>query len=76
MMETIETMFDGALVDATVAPNVSLAKRLHNLVLQLRWVLTIRRSRRDLVDLSDDQLRDIGVSRHEAETEARRISLF
>ena len=76
MMETIETMFDDALVDATVARNVSILTRLRQLAIRLRWFVVIRRSRRDLVDLSDDQLRDIGVSRHEAETEARRISLF
>ncbi|BDA84315.1 hypothetical protein Sa4125_18570 [Aureimonas sp. SA4125] len=43
-----------------------------------RWVATLRRhsalyvSRRQLLDLSEAQLRDIGVTRAEAAAEARR----
>jgi uncharacterized protein YjiS (DUF1127 family) len=38
----------------------------------LRWRSALYRSRRDLRDLSDAQLRDIGVTREDAAAEARR----
>lgn len=43
-----------------------------NWIQALRWRLSLYRSRRDLQDLSDDQLRDIGVTREAAAAEARR----
>ena len=38
----------------------------------LRWRSALYRSRRDLRDLSDAQLRDIGITREDAAAEARR----
>ncbi|KZY29126.1 MULTISPECIES: DUF1127 domain-containing protein [unclassified Oleiphilus] len=42
------------------------AKQLHSLA----WRLEIHRQRKKLLQLSDAQLRDIGVSRQEAQLEA------
>ncbi len=38
----------------------------------LHFVAELRRSRRALLDMTDDQLRDIGVSRTDADREGRR----
>ena len=38
----------------------------------LAWRVSLYRSRRDLAELSDAQLLDIGLTRHEAAAEARR----
>lgn len=45
---------------------------LRRLIDWLSWRAAIRRSRIALFDLSEDQLRDIGLQRSEAEKEARK----
>lgn len=50
--------------------------RLKALIARLNWTNKIRRSRLTLRELTDDQLADIGISRHEADMEAQKIRLF
>lgn len=45
---------------------------LRRCIAWLSWRATIRRSRIALLDLSEEQLRDIGLQRSEAEKEARK----
>ncbi len=46
---------------------------LHRLIDWLSYRMMLRRSRLELFDLTDEQLRDIGVMRSEAEMEARKV---
>ena len=46
--------------------------RRPNLIAVLRTWISLARQRRDLATLSDAQLDEIGVSAHEAQTEANR----
>jgi uncharacterized protein YjiS (DUF1127 family) len=72
-MGTIETIADPAgsgTVRRSVRPAVfdalsSFARRLHT-------IMARRQQRRDLRELTDDQLRDIGLTRTEARREAAR----
>ncbi|HWU61535.1 MAG TPA: DUF1127 domain-containing protein [Ensifer sp.] len=42
----------------------------------LRWAFIKNRTRMSLLDLTEEQLRDIGLTCYEAEREARKVSLF
>ncbi len=46
---------------------------LRRLIGWLEWRITLRRSRLALLELTEEQLRDIGVRRAEAEKEARKV---
>lgn len=49
------------------------APRSGSLLRQIRFLFAVHRQRRILEQMSDAQLRDIGLSRSEAHEEARRV---
>ena len=65
-----------ASAEIQISQKPTLAARLKVLFARLNWTHKIRRSRLTLRELTDDQLADVGISRHEAEIEAQKIRLF
>lgn len=59
-----------------ISSRPTFGSRLKTLIARLNWTNKIRRSRLTLRELTDDQLADIGISRHEADMEAQKIRLF
>ena len=65
--ETIETL--GDIVRLKVSEFMRQGRRL---LAAIEWHLEKRRSRRTLPELTDDELRDVGLTRAEATTEASK----
>jgi uncharacterized protein YjiS (DUF1127 family) len=75
-MGAIGTMMETTSAESQISSRPTLGSRFKALMTRLNWMLKIQRSRLSLRDLTDDQLADIGISRHEAELEAQKIRLF
>jgi uncharacterized protein YjiS (DUF1127 family) len=75
-MRAIPTSGSERRAAATCVPRVphrhSLSERLATMLFWLERQLERRRSRRALLRLNDDQLKDIGLSRADADREASR----
>ncbi len=76
MMETMETMMDSVSLERAPVTTVTFGTRVAKVLAALRWAFILKRSRMALSELTDEQLADIGISRHEAERECRKVGLF
>jgi uncharacterized protein YjiS (DUF1127 family) len=76
MMDTMEAILENVSLEPVAKTETPFRNRVAKLVSAIRWAVTRNRSRMALADLTDAQLADIGISRHEAEREARRFDLF
>jgi uncharacterized protein YjiS (DUF1127 family) len=75
-MSAIDTISESTATDIQSTPSAVAGTLFQGLLLRLVWALKINRSRRALVNLTDEQLADVGISRHAAEQEARKVALF
>ena len=75
-MGTMETIMETSSTELQISSTSAPIARLKALFVRLNWVFQIRRTRISLAELTDDQLADIGISRHEAQVEAQKIRLF
>ncbi|MFC5583654.1 DUF1127 domain-containing protein [Nitratireductor kimnyeongensis] len=71
-MEAIKTAAEGCKLRRSGFAETVNDPGLHSTLDRLRTLLGKRRSRLALLDLTNDQLRDIGVSREEARREGLR----
>jgi uncharacterized protein YjiS (DUF1127 family) len=75
-METMDAMLENVSLEAARGTQVSFRQRVAKRLDAIRWALTLNRTRISLSELTDEQLNDIGLSRHEADAECRKIGLF
>ena len=76
MMSAMDAMTKTMRGSYDVGAKATFGNRVKAFVDRLNFVLSIRRSRISLCELTDVQLKDVGISRHEAEKEARKLRLF
>ncbi|WP_343314113.1 DUF1127 domain-containing protein [Brucella sp. BE17] len=75
-IDTIDTMLPQKQSTMTEVSSNQIRPRrgpLRRLIDWLTWQAAIRRSRLALYELTDEQLRDVGLGRCEAEKEARKV---
>jgi uncharacterized protein YjiS (DUF1127 family) len=75
-MDTMDAILEDVSLEPAAKTETPFRNRFAKLVSAVRWAIIRNRSRMTLVNLTDAQLADIGVSRHEAEREARKFDLF
>lgn len=75
-MGAIETMQKMSSSQVRASRRQSAVTRLKALASRFSWNWKLNNTRIALLYLTDEQLADIGVSRYEAEREARKISFF
>lgn len=75
-MEAMDAMVENVSLSAARETQVSFVRRVANFLKNIRWAVTLNRTRISLSELSDEHLRDIGLSRQEAERECRKIGFF
>ncbi|MCD2175237.1 DUF1127 domain-containing protein [Rhizobium sp. C4] len=69
-------MMESVSLERAPVTTMTIGARVAKVFAALRWAITLNRSRVALSELTDDQLSDIGISRHEAERECRKVDLF
>lgn len=76
-MKTIDTIITGSDGFRTLPPHATFARRVTTVVCSVAaWIdrlMARRRSRLALLEMTDEQLKDIGISRADAYREANRL---
>jgi uncharacterized protein YjiS (DUF1127 family) len=75
-METMDAMLENVSLEAARKNPVRFARSVAKFLAAVRWAMTLNRTRISLSELSDEHLKDVGLSRHQADAECRKISLL